>query len=112
MHCTMVRVLERRCSNATFDLQFDEEIMGRQEALAQLLKKEEKINELEAEVQAFRSQVLLLFYIGDLKKNFPCCQLFTSQKPFNISCMRKKWAQICAENKTLLKYAIQMKVKQ
>ncbi|KAF5896735.1 protein diaphanous 3-like isoform X1, partial [Clarias magur] len=35
---------------------FDEEIMGRQDALAQLLKKEEKINELEAEVHAFRSQ--------------------------------------------------------
>ncbi|KAF7703658.1 hypothetical protein HF521_022665 [Silurus meridionalis] len=35
---------------------FDEEIMGRQEAVAQLLKKEEKINVLEAEVQAFRSQ--------------------------------------------------------
>ncbi|KAF4083396.1 hypothetical protein AMELA_G00140710 [Ameiurus melas] len=35
---------------------FDEEIMGRQEALAELLKKEEKINELEAEVQAFRAQ--------------------------------------------------------
>ncbi|KAM9461087.1 protein diaphanous homolog 3 [Clarias gariepinus] len=35
---------------------FDEEIMGRQDALAQLLKKEEKINELEAEVQAFRTQ--------------------------------------------------------
>ncbi|XP_060797729.1 protein diaphanous homolog 3 isoform X1 [Neoarius graeffei] len=35
---------------------FDEEIMGRQEALAELLKKEEKISELEAEVQAFRSQ--------------------------------------------------------
>lgn len=54
-------VLERRCSNATFDLQFDEEIMGRQEASAQLLQKEEKINELEAEVQAFRSQVLPFF---------------------------------------------------
>ncbi|XP_058256925.1 protein diaphanous homolog 3 isoform X1 [Hemibagrus wyckioides] len=35
---------------------FDEEIMGRQEALAQLLKQEEKINQLEAELQAFRSQ--------------------------------------------------------
>ncbi|XP_053094324.1 protein diaphanous homolog 3 isoform X2 [Pangasianodon hypophthalmus] len=34
----------------------DEEIMERQEALAQLLKKEEKISELEAEIQAFRSQ--------------------------------------------------------
>ncbi|XP_047664094.1 protein diaphanous homolog 3 isoform X2 [Tachysurus fulvidraco] len=35
---------------------FDEEIMGRQEALAQQLKQEEKINQLEAELQAFRSQ--------------------------------------------------------
>ncbi|XP_036396699.1 protein diaphanous homolog 3-like [Megalops cyprinoides] len=35
---------------------FDEEFMGRQEAEAQLLKKDEKINELEAELQAFRSQ--------------------------------------------------------
>lgn len=54
----MVCVLEWNYSNATFDLQFDEEIMGRQEALAQLLKQEEKINQLEAELQAFRSQVL------------------------------------------------------
>uniref|UniRef100_A0AAR2J653 Diaphanous-related formin 3 n=1 Tax=Pygocentrus nattereri TaxID=42514 RepID=A0AAR2J653_PYGNA len=36
---------------------FDEELMGRQDAMAQLLKKEEKISELEAELQAFRSQV-------------------------------------------------------
>ncbi|XP_017554973.1 protein diaphanous homolog 3 isoform X4 [Pygocentrus nattereri] len=35
---------------------FDEELMGRQDAMAQLLKKEEKISELEAELQAFRSQ--------------------------------------------------------
>lgn len=57
-----MHVLERSCSNASFDLQFDEEIMGRQEALAELLKKEEKISELEAEVQAFRSQVLPFFF--------------------------------------------------
>lgn len=62
MRCTaVVCVLERNCSNASFDLQFDEEIMGRQEALAQLLKQEEKINQLEAELQAFRSQVLFFF---------------------------------------------------
>ncbi|MGH0154362.1 UNVERIFIED_CONTAM: hypothetical protein FKN15_072931 [Acipenser sinensis] len=35
---------------------FDEEFMARQEAQAELLKREEKINELEAELQAFRSQ--------------------------------------------------------
>ncbi|XP_066503722.1 protein diaphanous homolog 3 isoform X1 [Hoplias malabaricus] len=35
---------------------FDEELMGRQDALAQLLKREERISELEAELQAFRSQ--------------------------------------------------------
>ncbi|XP_066562772.1 protein diaphanous homolog 3 isoform X1 [Amia ocellicauda] len=35
---------------------FDEEFIARQEAQAQLQKKDEKINELEAELQAFRSQ--------------------------------------------------------
>ncbi|KAK9966715.1 hypothetical protein ABG768_003811, partial [Culter alburnus] len=35
---------------------FDEEFLGRQEAQAQLLKREEKINELEAELQAYRNQ--------------------------------------------------------
>ncbi|XP_050979347.1 protein diaphanous homolog 3 [Labeo rohita] len=35
---------------------FDEEFLGRQEAQAQLLKREEKINELEAELQAYRTQ--------------------------------------------------------
>uniref|UniRef100_A0A671T526 Protein diaphanous homolog 3-like n=1 Tax=Sinocyclocheilus anshuiensis TaxID=1608454 RepID=A0A671T526_9TELE len=40
---------------------FDEEFLGRQEAQAQLLKREEKINELEAELQAYRNQVPLLF---------------------------------------------------
>ncbi|XP_028834899.1 protein diaphanous homolog 3 isoform X2 [Denticeps clupeoides] len=34
----------------------DDEFLGRQEAEAQLLKKEERINELDAELQAFRSQ--------------------------------------------------------
>uniref|UniRef100_A0A672KAI5 Protein diaphanous homolog 3-like n=1 Tax=Sinocyclocheilus grahami TaxID=75366 RepID=A0A672KAI5_SINGR len=38
---------------------FDEEFLGRQEAQAQLLKREEKINELEAELQAYRNQVPL-----------------------------------------------------
>uniref|UniRef100_A0A671T2R8 Protein diaphanous homolog 3-like n=1 Tax=Sinocyclocheilus anshuiensis TaxID=1608454 RepID=A0A671T2R8_9TELE len=39
-----------------FVFQFDEEFLGRQEAQAQLLKREEKINELEAELQAYRNQ--------------------------------------------------------
>uniref|UniRef100_A0A3Q3BTM6 Diaphanous-related formin 3 n=1 Tax=Haplochromis burtoni TaxID=8153 RepID=A0A3Q3BTM6_HAPBU len=38
---------------------FDEEFLSRQEAQAQLVKCEEKIAELQAELQAFRSQVLL-----------------------------------------------------
>lgn len=47
-------------------LQLDEEFMARQEAQAHLLKKEEKINELEAELQAYRNQVskLSLFWYG------------------------------------------------
>ncbi len=40
-----------------FVFQFDEEFLGRQEVQAQLLKREEKINELEAELQAYRNQV-------------------------------------------------------
>ncbi|TRY85994.1 hypothetical protein DNTS_032780, partial [Danionella cerebrum] len=35
---------------------FDEEFLGRQEAEAQLLKKDEKINELEVELQAYKKQ--------------------------------------------------------
>ncbi|XP_076852566.1 protein diaphanous homolog 3-like, partial [Brachyhypopomus gauderio] len=35
---------------------FDEEILGRQDALAQLLKKDQAITELQAELRAFRSQ--------------------------------------------------------
>uniref|UniRef100_A0A8K9VG67 Diaphanous related formin 3 n=1 Tax=Oncorhynchus mykiss TaxID=8022 RepID=A0A8K9VG67_ONCMY len=38
------------------DFSFDEEYLGRQEAQAQLLKSEEKINELQAELLAFKSQ--------------------------------------------------------
>ncbi|XP_063068121.1 protein diaphanous homolog 3-like [Engraulis encrasicolus] len=36
--------------------QYDEEFIGRQEAEAQVLKREERITELEAEVQAYRAQ--------------------------------------------------------
>lgn len=46
-----------------FALQFDEEFLGRQEAQAQLLKREEKINELEVELQAYRNQVSMLFFL-------------------------------------------------
>lgn len=73
---TSVHVPETGRTNSTFDLQFDEEIMGRQEALAQLLKKEEKINELEAEVHAFRAQVLHLFHLGFFS---PCRHLLVFQ---------------------------------
>lgn len=37
--------------------QFDEEFLNRQEAQSELVKYEEKIVELQAELQAFRSQV-------------------------------------------------------
>ncbi|XP_069035097.1 protein diaphanous homolog 3 isoform X5 [Lepisosteus oculatus] len=46
---------EQRVSE--LEQKFDEEFMARQEVQAQLQKKEEKINELEMEVQAFRSQI-------------------------------------------------------
>uniref|UniRef100_A0A673H8W2 Protein diaphanous homolog 3-like n=1 Tax=Sinocyclocheilus rhinocerous TaxID=307959 RepID=A0A673H8W2_9TELE len=53
---------EQRASELAQKL--DEEFLGRQEAQAQLLKKEEKINELEAEIQSYRNQVpMLLFFI-------------------------------------------------
>uniref|UniRef100_A0A671Q3G6 Protein diaphanous homolog 3-like n=1 Tax=Sinocyclocheilus anshuiensis TaxID=1608454 RepID=A0A671Q3G6_9TELE len=54
---------EQRASELAQKL--DEEFLGRQEAQAQLLKKEEKINELEAEIQSYRNQVpmLLFFFI-------------------------------------------------
>uniref|UniRef100_A0AAR2IVF3 Diaphanous-related formin 3 n=1 Tax=Pygocentrus nattereri TaxID=42514 RepID=A0AAR2IVF3_PYGNA len=54
------------------DLQFDEELMGRQDAMAQLLKKEEKISELEAELQAFRSQVKPLCLTLSVTCHFLC----------------------------------------
>ncbi|KAL1021704.1 hypothetical protein UPYG_G00016860 [Umbra pygmaea] len=46
------------CEQRTADLalKFDEEYLCRQEAQAQLLKSQETINELQAELQAFRSQ--------------------------------------------------------
>lgn len=40
-----------------FSFQFDEEFLNKQEAQTQLVKCEEKIAELQAELQAFRSQV-------------------------------------------------------
>uniref|UniRef100_A0A8C1ZXD8 Diaphanous-related formin 3 n=1 Tax=Cyprinus carpio TaxID=7962 RepID=A0A8C1ZXD8_CYPCA len=40
---------------------FDEEFLGRQDAQAQLLKREGKISELEAELQAYRNQVPMFF---------------------------------------------------
>ncbi|RXM27941.1 Protein diaphanous-like 3 [Acipenser ruthenus] len=50
---------------------FDEEFMARQEAQAELLKREEKINELEAELQAFRSQTLLLLSLDLITDPYP-----------------------------------------
>lgn len=40
-----------------FSLQFEKEFTDHQETQAQLQKKEAKINELQAELQAFKSQV-------------------------------------------------------
>lgn len=53
--CAWLNKLDIWCSF----FQFDEEFLSRQEAQAQLVKCEEKIAELQAELQAFRSQVLL-----------------------------------------------------
>lgn len=44
-----------------FSFQFDEEFLSRQEAQTQLVKCEEKNAELQAELQAFRSQVRIYF---------------------------------------------------
>uniref|UniRef100_A0AAY4DQG2 Diaphanous-related formin 3 n=1 Tax=Denticeps clupeoides TaxID=299321 RepID=A0AAY4DQG2_9TELE len=51
-----VRVSMRESKKMSFNTVLDDEFLGRQEAEAQLLKKEERINELDAELQAFRSQ--------------------------------------------------------
>jgi len=40
-----------------FSFQFEEEFLSRQQGQAQLVKCDEKISELQAELQAFRSQV-------------------------------------------------------
>lgn len=53
--CAWLNKLDIWCSF----FQFDEEFLSRQEAQAQLVKCEEKIAELQAELQAFRSQVFL-----------------------------------------------------
>lgn len=47
------------------DLQLDEEFLNRQEAQTQLVQCEEKMAELQAELQAFKSQVqeLFLFFL-------------------------------------------------
>uniref|UniRef100_A0A6Q2YCH1 Diaphanous-related formin 3 n=1 Tax=Esox lucius TaxID=8010 RepID=A0A6Q2YCH1_ESOLU len=58
--CVSQIVLHRSGTDPDFTyrkrLDFDEEYLGRQEAQAQLLSCEEKINELQAELLAFRSQ--------------------------------------------------------
>lgn len=62
-----------------FSFQFDEEFLNRQEAQTQLIKCEEKMTQLQAELQNFRSQVqtpysvLLLFTIS---RNFEKCALY------------------------------------
>lgn len=43
--------------------QFDEEFTARQEAQAELQKREEKIKELESEVKQLQTQVIKLYHI-------------------------------------------------
>ncbi|KAK1167642.1 hypothetical protein AOXY_G10381 [Acipenser oxyrinchus oxyrinchus] len=59
---------------------FDEEFMARQEAQAELLKRELKINELEAELQAFRSQFGAV-PVGDLTLQSLQGSVFNSSPP-------------------------------
>lgn len=48
-------------------VQFDEEFLSRQDAEAQLVKCEEKIAELQAELQAFRSQVIVYISFNSIQ---------------------------------------------
>uniref|UniRef100_A0A9J8CAT6 Diaphanous-related formin 3 n=1 Tax=Cyprinus carpio carpio TaxID=630221 RepID=A0A9J8CAT6_CYPCA len=77
---------EQRASELAQKL--DEEFLGRQEAQAQLLKKEEKINELEAELQSYRNQVPMLFFFFVLATSIPffLSSLFYFCLPFWILC--------------------------
>ncbi len=65
-----------------FVFQFDEEFLGRQEAQAQLLKREEKINELEAELQAYRNQVPMLFSLFVLATSVTVFDRIAARIPF------------------------------
>uniref|UniRef100_A0A8C1VZI2 Diaphanous-related formin 3 n=1 Tax=Cyprinus carpio TaxID=7962 RepID=A0A8C1VZI2_CYPCA len=78
---------EQRASELAQKL--DEEFLGRQEAQAQLLKKEEKINELEAELQSYRNQVPMLFFFFVLATSIPffLSSLFYFCLPFWILCI-------------------------
>uniref|UniRef100_A0A671XY05 Diaphanous-related formin 3 n=1 Tax=Sparus aurata TaxID=8175 RepID=A0A671XY05_SPAAU len=74
---------------------FDEEFLSRQEAQTQLLKCEEKIAELQAELQAFRSQVHYLFIFVFNVSVCKLCKFFggsgetlsvtTQQNPLNLA---------------------------
>ncbi|NXY18421.1 DIAP2 protein, partial [Atrichornis clamosus] len=72
------KVEESEKKAAEFSRKFDEEFTARQEAQAELQKREEKIKELETEVKQLRTQVIKLYHIK-FYRGFFC--LFLCIKP-------------------------------
>lgn len=71
--------------------QFEKEFTDHQETQAQLQKKEEKINELQTELQAFKSQVKYRLPTVNLGfESIPgdgrSCQIFVASSCLNLNC--------------------------
>lgn len=64
-------------------LQFDEEFSARQEAQTELQKREEKIKELEIEIQQLRTQVMKKCISLSSKEEKYCCSLNDVTKIFH-----------------------------
>ncbi|NXG01125.1 DIAP2 protein, partial [Sakesphorus luctuosus] len=84
------KVEESEKKAAEFSRKFDEEFTARQEAQAELQKREEKIKELETEIKQLRTQVIKLFHIKFhsvvvLISDAPACQGILSG--INVFCI-------------------------
>lgn len=70
-----VYVVKMFMDECCFSFQFDEEFLNRQEAQSQAVKYEEKIAELQAELQAVRSQVTAIILFNSLRASLLCAEL-------------------------------------
>uniref|UniRef100_A0A8C3Y7N2 Diaphanous related formin 2 n=1 Tax=Catharus ustulatus TaxID=91951 RepID=A0A8C3Y7N2_CATUS len=76
------KVEESEKKAAEFSRKFDEEFTARQEAQAELQRREEKIKELESEVKQLRTQVIKLDHINFYTELQPCSHRMTLEMLF------------------------------